>query len=61
MKVTVYATHPNALNIRHPTDGPLKVGGSNWELDGFTCTMIADGAVTQTEPVPEKPAQKSDK
>lgn len=48
-KITVYPTKENALNIRHPIDGPLRATGSAWEQDGFTARMLSDGAVTQDE------------
>lgn len=46
MKTKVYPTAQNSLVLVHPIDGPLKVTGSDWELDGFTCRMLADSAVT---------------
>lgn len=46
-KITVYPTKESALNIRHPSDGPLKLAGSQWEQDGFTARMLTDGAVTR--------------
>jgi hypothetical protein len=52
MKVKVYPLSVNALKIRHPTDGPLKVTGSEWENDGFTARMLTDGEVTLEAPAP---------
>jgi hypothetical protein len=46
MKTKVYPTAENSLVIKHPIDGPLKVEGSDWEVDGFTCRMLVDNAIT---------------
>lgn len=47
MKVMVYPTSKNAMNIRHP-DGnlPLRESGGEWPNDGFTARMLTDRAVT---------------
>jgi len=45
-KITVYPLSENALNIKHPSDGPLVDTGSAWNNDGFTARMITDGAIT---------------
>lgn len=42
----VYPTSENALNISHPTGGPLKREGSEWPEDGFTARMLTDEAAT---------------
>lgn len=69
MKTKVYPTAENSLVIRHPIDGPLKAEGSDWEVDGFTCRMLVDNALTSdaaqawkapapaTEPAPANPAE----
>jgi hypothetical protein len=66
MKTIVYPTSAAALNIVHPIDGKLKPEGSEWTVDGFTCRMLSDHAVTSNkeeawqaqaldeEPPPEK-------
>lgn len=48
MKTKVYPTTEVSLVLRHPIDGPLKAEGSDWEVDGFTCRMLVDRAVTSS-------------
>jgi hypothetical protein len=55
-KIRVYPTHVNALNVKHPIDGALKHGGSDWESDGFTARMLTDGSVTTNESEACRPA-----
>lgn len=49
MKTKVYPTGETSLVIKHPIDGPLKIEGSDWEVDGFTCRMLSDHAVTSDQ------------
>lgn len=56
MKTKVYPTGENSLVIKHPIDGPLKVEGSDWEVDGFTCRMLVDRALTSDQSEAWKPA-----
>jgi hypothetical protein len=62
MQVIVYPTSKNATNIKHPTDGPLRISGSEWTNDGFTARMLSDGAATldstaaYKQPAPGTPA-----
>jgi len=46
-KITVYPTKASALNVKHPTEGQLKIDGSSWTLDGFTSRLISDGILTE--------------
>lgn len=56
MKTKVYPTGETSLVIRHPIDGPLKPEGVDWEVDGFTCRMLADRAITEEQGEAWKPA-----
>ncbi len=47
--IKVYPTKAASLNLVHPIDGRLKVGGSFWTYDGFTCRCLTDNAVTEEE------------
>lgn len=50
-KIMVYPATAAALNVPHPVDGKVKVGGSMWEHDGETCRGLVDGWLTDD---PEK-------
>jgi hypothetical protein len=56
MKTKVYPATENALIIEHPIDGKLKPEGSDWEVDGFTCRMLADREITSEPPSAVKTA-----
>ena len=56
--VKVYPTRSASLNLVHPMDGQLKLDGSFWTYDGFTCRCLTDGAVTEEEAKAYKPAPK---
>lgn len=43
---TVYPTKKNALNIKHPVAGQLKIGANLWPDDGFTARMLVQDIVT---------------
>jgi hypothetical protein len=45
-KIMVYPTKASALNVPHPIDHKVKVGGSLWEYDGETCRGLVDGWIT---------------
>jgi hypothetical protein len=49
MKVIVYPTSRNALNIVHPHGGPLRETGSEWPNDGFTARMLTEKEATLDE------------
>jgi hypothetical protein len=55
MKTKVYPTRETSLVLRHPIDGPLMAEGSDWELDGFTCRMLVDHALTSNPEEAWKP------
>ena len=42
----VYPTKRNSLNIVHPDGTKLKVSGSMFVVDGFTCRMLANSLIT---------------
>jgi hypothetical protein len=61
-KIMVYPAKAAALNVSHPIDGRVKVGGCLWEYDGPTCSGIVDGWLTddpekQWHPDDEKPEE----
>jgi len=57
-KIMVFPTKPESMNVHHPMDGKLKVGGSLWEYDGETCNGIVGGWLTDD---PEKQWHPDDK
>ena len=48
-RIKVYPLKRNSLNIVHPDGTKLKVSGSMWVYDGFTCRMLANSLVTLDE------------
>jgi hypothetical protein len=55
VKINVFPKSPNALVIKHPTDGPLRAEGSSWEYDGFTARLLVDGEITTDDPEIQPP------
>lgn len=60
MKLIVYPTTKESLVVKHPVSGPLNVGGSEWQFDGFTARMLTDRIITRDKGAGYSPAPALD-